>query len=538
MSTIPEVKLKALVNFPASAIGRTGIDVTKSGGTFYLDLDYAQFQITPTVSVGDMPNSYNLIWDEVKQTFAKVPFSLQATSGVSSLGSQTGAIVLDDGLAMNSSTLALTNRVPDYDTATNLAASTTVNSTQNIFRTEGKLAVADRGGATYQQVGSNPAENGSFALTNGRYAKILERYVTPQMFKSSSDAGDDALMLQRFFDYVTTKGGEAVIPYGDYSLSTMSTITAPVDRRIKIRSDGALFRPTGSVVPFTLTGGGYSGGVDLENFTIDQQNNSSATGAWLLKQAGCAHLINPIIRCGGASANYIGIFVGQSNVSNSATGSFWCVIQNPQIFSTTLDTYSVAIMLEGAANASTIRGGNISGADYGGYLSYLATSSYLANHVVFDDVKFEEGVNGVHVKGFAGSVDGSPYGLRVTNCRAESLTTFLNFNAGVNTDTAVPTLLDGNTLIGVTNYISNPGNVRIDARDYPQTLSGTVTFAAATTASITFSPVSQPSSRYVVTLEPTDNKTYWITSKTTAGFTINASSATSATIGWRVTRLS
>lgn len=116
MTDIPEVKLKGFVNFPVQAIGRTGITVVKSSPNFYLDLNYAGFQITPTVSVGDMPNSYNLIWDEVKRTFAKVPFALQATSGVSSLGAQTGAIVLENTLVMTGSTLGL-NQVKRVITA-------------------------------------------------------------------------------------------------------------------------------------------------------------------------------------------------------------------------------------------------------------------------------------------------------------------------------------------------------------------------------------------------------------------------------------
>lgn len=107
MTDLPEVKLKALVNFPASTTGRTGITVVRDGGRFFLDLDYADFQITPIVSVGDMPNSYNLIWDEVKHTFAKVPFALQATAGVASLGGQTGAITLENTLLMTGSTLGL-----------------------------------------------------------------------------------------------------------------------------------------------------------------------------------------------------------------------------------------------------------------------------------------------------------------------------------------------------------------------------------------------------------------------------------------------
>ncbi|MBR0868938.1 hypothetical protein JQ633_01100 [Bradyrhizobium tropiciagri] len=110
-SQVPEVKLKALANFPASVIGRTGIDVTKEGGKFYLDLDYEKFQITPTVPAQDMPNSYNLIWNEERQDFAKVPFALQASPGVASLGGHTGALAIGDGLTFTGETLEATTGI-------------------------------------------------------------------------------------------------------------------------------------------------------------------------------------------------------------------------------------------------------------------------------------------------------------------------------------------------------------------------------------------------------------------------------------------
>jgi hypothetical protein len=66
-------------------------------------------------------------------------------------------------------------------------------------------------------------------------------------------------------------------------------------------------------------------------------------------------------------------------------------------------------------------------------------------------------------------------------------------------------------------------------------LTGTVTFAAATSAAVTFTTPELTTS-YNVALDSPENKTFWITSKTTTGFTINASSATSATVGWTVVR--
>lgn len=62
-------------------------------------------------------------------------------------------------------------------------------------------------------------------------------------------------------------------------------------------------------------------------------------------------------------------------------------------------------------------------------------------------------------------------------------------------------------------------------------LSGTATFSAATTCAVSFS-YTRPNANYKIALAPQDNKTYWITSKSTTGFTINASGSTSASIDW------
>ena len=43
MTDFPDLKIKALVNFPANAIGGAGIDIETVNGNFVVDLDYADF---------------------------------------------------------------------------------------------------------------------------------------------------------------------------------------------------------------------------------------------------------------------------------------------------------------------------------------------------------------------------------------------------------------------------------------------------------------------------------------------------------------
>jgi hypothetical protein len=66
-------------------------------------------------------------------------------------------------------------------------------------------------------------------------------------------------------------------------------------------------------------------------------------------------------------------------------------------------------------------------------------------------------------------------------------------------------------------------------------LTGTATFAADTTVAVTFAD-EEASTNYNVIIEPVDNRTYWVTNKTTSGFTINADASNSDTVGWTIVR--
>lgn len=64
---------------------------------------------------------------------------------------------------------------------------------------------------------------------------------------------------------------------------------------------------------------------------------------------------------------------------------------------------------------------------------------------------------------------------------------------------------------------------------------GTVTFAAATSATVTLTK-TQPAADYLVVLGPQANKTFWVSGQTTTQFTINASSSSSDVVNWVLTR--
>jgi hypothetical protein len=64
-------------------------------------------------------------------------------------------------------------------------------------------------------------------------------------------------------------------------------------------------------------------------------------------------------------------------------------------------------------------------------------------------------------------------------------------------------------------------------------LSGSTTFATATTAAVTLS-ITLPSTSYKITYSANENKTFWVSTKTTTGWTWNASASSVATVDWHV----
>lgn len=362
-------------------------------------------------------------------------------------------------------------------------------------------------------------------------------YITPALFKTSSDGDNDALMLTRFFDYAINTGGEAVIPFvgwAGYNLLTTVPIASPNLWRSKIRCDGAIFRTSGAIFAFTVTGGGGIGGIALEDFTIHQDGNTSALGGFALLGTGCCKLIRPVVLGGGTSGSYHAIHLGLSNPADPGTGSIWTNIIDPQIGS--LSGFpAFGVFMEGSCNETTISGGLI-GCDkcvaiYPGPAPY-----YSASNVKIDGVSFESCLCGVYHSGIAGNTNAAVLDLHVENCRFESIS-----NAGIaiiNGEAGTHSMLHehGNYIANTPTFLSNPQNCPINSTSLPRLLSGQVTFAASTSAAVSFI-TTQPGSAYVVTLEAPDNKTYWVDTKTQSGFTIHASSATSATVGWKVTRL-
>lgn len=105
MTELPDVKLRALVNFPVAVTGRTGINVVKIAGHYYIDLDVSGFVQNANIPADQVAGKFVTVWDSAADSYQNIPYSLVATAGVTSIHSKTGALDIGNGLTFTGDTL-------------------------------------------------------------------------------------------------------------------------------------------------------------------------------------------------------------------------------------------------------------------------------------------------------------------------------------------------------------------------------------------------------------------------------------------------
>jgi hypothetical protein len=80
MTDLPDVKLKALVCFPASIVDGIGVDITKSNGTYRFDIAYDDFA-PPVVGAPDPTHQNVLLWNSLTSVYSLVPISVVGSGG-------------------------------------------------------------------------------------------------------------------------------------------------------------------------------------------------------------------------------------------------------------------------------------------------------------------------------------------------------------------------------------------------------------------------------------------------------------------------
>ncbi len=287
---------------------------------------------------------------------------------------------------------------------------------------------------------------------------------------------DDTAAIQSAIDAVpsrtNTGGGILFFPPGDYKTTSTLTITGNA-RQLHVMGFGASIRPTGNFFGITISDVGSTvTQTSISGLTIWTRGDASTKGGIVIQKSWNVRIKECTFVADGASSNFQGCIVVQnSDSSDNDTGSFWTVIEDVwirQLSGGTDTDIPYGIVLQGSANATTIRGGGISGCETAVIIRPQSpATAQTINAILIDGVALEGNTYGVTIDG-QGSDGGGGSGLRIVNCRAESMTTFfriLNRTSGF----AIAPYLAGNHLVSsVTNYMERPtdtSTVRVNSLD-------------------------------------------------------------------------
>lgn len=188
---LPDVKLRALVNFPVSVTGRTGIDIEKTNGRYYLDLDLSRLVENPNISADQVDQSWMLIWNKVTDAYEVVPYALAATSGVASIGGNAGALDIGDGLVFTGDTLEIDLNISarTFATRADLAAAT-IPASVNYVQTSNYATLGDNGGGRYVR-GSAGIGVGYVTSADGAIWRLADQIINVRQFGAVPNSVSD-----------------------------------------------------------------------------------------------------------------------------------------------------------------------------------------------------------------------------------------------------------------------------------------------------------------------------------------------------------
>lgn len=276
----------------------------------------------------------------------------------------------------------------------------------------------------------------------------------------------DFASLQEALDYIGENGGDLLIPPGSYALTGQVTLTPTALTNIRILGYGAEITTTGAISGFKISGAEFfPHQILVEGLKINHRGNSTATFGFELVHSSNVTLRNCTVEAHGTGASYAACVLEQSDTADADTGCLWCTIENftvrPRSGGDGSITYGIRSI--GYNNALRIIGGAIS-ATTGVSLVTAGTAEFLSNAVAIDGVAFEGGTTAISVVGKTGAF-ASISGLRVINCRAESLTNFFSMSGSTVQPVVVPFLAGNYLTSDVTNYIVNTNSLRVFSLD-------------------------------------------------------------------------
>ena len=322
----------------------------------------------------------------------------------------------------------------------------------------------DVNGATYNGTAVyTPAGTGAVATTV--QAKLRES-VSPEDFGAIGNGiADDSGAWNLALAQLVNGGSLNCKPGARYYFASQVTVTGPSRNKIAIFGYGARITTTGAISGLAITAGNSaSGGTTIYGLNIDHQNNATATAGFDIYAAWYTKLVDCAVYAENNAATYATVLVRNGTPANDATGSFWTQLDNFIAYGVS-DNIPYGVILRGSSNATTIRGGALSGCLTPIRLEPHTGQNTTPNGAVIDGVSFEVFTTAISL--FSNTGNDSIRGARITNCRAESGTTFVSLDGTNVAQSPVPLWLSGNyNISSVTTYLNNPNSLYVNCWDF------------------------------------------------------------------------
>lgn len=334
---------------------------------------------------------------------------------------------------------------------------------------------------------------------------------------------DDTTCLQTALNSISSGGGKLVAGKGTYKITAQllvpSDITiegeGPAATFFKGQITTAIFRsPNQSIKYYRWT---------FEKFTCDNTDKANAGGI-------CFDLTNV------EDSSFSGVYAqnvetcwkinagsGQTVANNRLRDSYCLTATNGVVLLKSAATQLHGLRINNATNCIDI---NDSTSTY----LYAPKCEAFSNGIRVGNVTLS-----THTKIFTPVLINTPtVGTGISVAAGSTRTSIYEpYYSGLTTN-ITDSASAGQTFIADSGYLVGVNGLS-GSKVTAFSTNGTCTFAAATTCAVTF-VVPQGDTSYKIQLGCNANKTFYWSSKTTAGFTINGSSAGSDTCDWWITR--
>jgi hypothetical protein len=321
-------------------------------------------------------------------------------------------------------------------------------------------------------------QTGSGATARTVQGKLRDVVSVLDFGADPTGATNSSTAVQAAINSIVALGGTLVFPRGKYLFTSQVTIDRTYaaiggnfvgERNLIISGYGAEIRTSGAITAFNVTGGWAPNRTcRIEGFTIYHRGNTTATGGIRIIGSSLVTCYDvTVVVSNSLPAGYAAFSMENADPSNDDTGCFWDVIENcsirPWSGAEGFCTYGIKLM--GTANATTLRGNMLSGANT--HVILMAHPGFLAspNAVVIDNNFFEGPTTSTAISIVSSAVLYHVPGTRITNNRFEALDTAISLT-GTGTTIQLPTYMSGNYAdTSVTNYLVNASNIPVAMLD-------------------------------------------------------------------------